>query len=233
MQVEAEAQASSSSDSLHFLTTAVLPTVGKLATCAVILLASPLRYLAAVFARVLVLRFTDPLCPCSGIRFSRCRFNGEGCRGKISLLYAHCLRCPLRLLMDTSPDRSVYCSWGLLISFRSQSAVKQAASAHYGSTHCESEVQLLPWPKDLTAATPTQVQAAQQPNPLTALLKTTLSKPFCQTCLRQMFGMNKPLQALQESTTPALTHLKPQISPITCVRTTHAARAYCPAIQVT
>ena len=232
MQVEAEAQASSCSDSLRFLTTAILPTVGKLVSmCRHVSCITTSLYLAAVLG----LALDDPRCPAVALDFQDAASMVKAVEA--SLRCCMLIACAAHFvvvvfLMDSSPDRSAYCSLGLLISFRSQSALRQVASAHCGSTHCGSGVQLLPRPEDLTAATPTLVQAAQQQNSLT-VLRTILSKPFCQTSLRQICGMHKPSQALQESTIPVLTHLKPQISPITCARTTQAARAYCPATQVT
>lgn len=124
------------------------------------------------------------------------------------------------------------CSWGLLTFFKNQSVLRQAALARFGSTHCESGTQQHPQLQDLTAATPTQVQEAQQQNPRSARQAMTLSKQFCQTCLSQIYGTHKPSQACLESMAPALIPQKRQPSPIICARITQAARAYCPATQM-
>lgn len=95
MQVEAEAQASSGSDSLHFLTTAILPTVGKLATlCSQIACITASQSLAAVFA--LVLRFTTRCALAVALDFQDAASMVKAVEAR-SCCCIFILRCPLRV----------------------------------------------------------------------------------------------------------------------------------------
>lgn len=83
MQVEAEAQAAAQSNSLQFLTTTSLPTVGKLESDLLILSSDCIAHGYLGCCPWGNLRFTlRSACSCVGR--PRCSFHGERCRGRAS-----------------------------------------------------------------------------------------------------------------------------------------------------